>query len=403
MLLVLLTCTTSEAGEIPCGAEHVVQPGETLSRIALKAYGDRFKWPAIVSANEKRLASGRSLIAPGQKLLIPCIKDAAEIETQAAEPVLTPAEVLPDDTTVDAPSAVDIVGSTDLPEEAPRDAATEVATLPKSLAPSVPAASTKMAVEPLTRIGLLTPGNLVPFADRALPNGGLVTELLERALQSNPRTLRLPRQLYWIGDRSSHQQLLGRSVGFDVSFPWERPDCEHGDQLGPAARELCQRFLFTEPFLEEMDRLFVLRTSNFAFRDDAEIIGRRICGTANMQIEALDANGRRWVSDDRIVFFRASQLECFRMLQAKEIDAVYTTDLAGVSAINMLELTKDVKALERPVAITLLSAIVARNHPHATEIVNGINDGLAALHESGEYDDVVSRHLEEFWKTNSEN
>lgn len=365
LVLSAVACAVTEAGEIPCGKEHTVQPGETLSRLAQRAYGNRLKWPAIASANEERLSRGQTLVAPGQQLLIPCIDGVAGTHGQAAEPVPTSSDVVP---------------------------AASAATLSPAVA----------VVEPMTQIGLLTADNFVPFSDRALPNGGLMTELLERALQASTRMAELPRQLHWISDRSSHDQLLGRAVGFDVGFPWERPDCDYADQLGSAARKMCQRFLFTKPFVEEIGRLFVLSSSDFTFVDDVEILGRRICATTNTQIEGLEANGRHWVSDEKIVLFRAGQPECFRMLQAKEVDAVYASDLAGISAINTMGLTNNVRALERPVAISALSAIVSRAHPHAADIVASINDGLALLRQNGEYDEVVTRHLDEFWQTNVE-
>jgi nucleoid-associated protein YgaU len=50
--------------------EHVVQPGDTLSAIALDVYGDASKWPRIHHANE-HVVSDPDLIFPGQVLRIP--------------------------------------------------------------------------------------------------------------------------------------------------------------------------------------------------------------------------------------------------------------------------------------------------------------------------------------------
>ena len=50
--------------------EHKVQPGDTLSKISQKFYGNRNQWEAIYQANRGILSSPSSL-KPGQKLRIP--------------------------------------------------------------------------------------------------------------------------------------------------------------------------------------------------------------------------------------------------------------------------------------------------------------------------------------------
>jgi len=49
---------------------YVVQPGDTLSSIAARAYGDPNAWQRIVAANRDKI-SNPNLIVPGQELLVP--------------------------------------------------------------------------------------------------------------------------------------------------------------------------------------------------------------------------------------------------------------------------------------------------------------------------------------------
>jgi len=49
---------------------HTVAPGESLSKIAKKYYGDANKWPKIFDANKDKLKNP-DLIHPGQILKIP--------------------------------------------------------------------------------------------------------------------------------------------------------------------------------------------------------------------------------------------------------------------------------------------------------------------------------------------
>lgn len=50
---------------------HVVAPGETLSKIAQKYYGDMHKWPVIYEANRDVIGINPNLFKAAQRLLIP--------------------------------------------------------------------------------------------------------------------------------------------------------------------------------------------------------------------------------------------------------------------------------------------------------------------------------------------
>jgi nucleoid-associated protein YgaU len=54
----------------PADRTHVVAPGESLSKIAKKYYGDAERWPEIHEANRDTVKDP-DLIHPGQKLRIP--------------------------------------------------------------------------------------------------------------------------------------------------------------------------------------------------------------------------------------------------------------------------------------------------------------------------------------------
>lgn len=51
--------------------EYTVQPGDTLSAIALKFYGNAAYWKEIYKANRKTIGNDPSLIKVGQRLTIP--------------------------------------------------------------------------------------------------------------------------------------------------------------------------------------------------------------------------------------------------------------------------------------------------------------------------------------------
>jgi len=49
---------------------YVVQPGDSLSKIAKEVYGDASRWPEIAEANKDEVPDP-NLIHPGQELIIP--------------------------------------------------------------------------------------------------------------------------------------------------------------------------------------------------------------------------------------------------------------------------------------------------------------------------------------------
>ena len=61
----------ANAAEVnPYAQYHVVEKGETLSKIADQYYGDKMLYPKIFEAN-RTILKDPNKIKPGQKLLIP--------------------------------------------------------------------------------------------------------------------------------------------------------------------------------------------------------------------------------------------------------------------------------------------------------------------------------------------
>lgn len=54
---------------------HVVQAGESLSKIAREHYGDAMKWNVIYEANANKI-SNPDIIHPGDEFVIPTLKES---------------------------------------------------------------------------------------------------------------------------------------------------------------------------------------------------------------------------------------------------------------------------------------------------------------------------------------
>lgn len=58
------------------GEQYTIQPGDSLSSIAARAYGDAVLWPRIWKANQTRLRSGDpDLVLPGEVIQIPVLAE----------------------------------------------------------------------------------------------------------------------------------------------------------------------------------------------------------------------------------------------------------------------------------------------------------------------------------------
>jgi LysM repeat protein len=81
----MLAASPAEANDsvIACGAIHAVEPGDTLFKIARRAYGDGKQYEKIFDANSKLLPNSASLEI-GDQLLIPCLDGTGPTMRQEA-------------------------------------------------------------------------------------------------------------------------------------------------------------------------------------------------------------------------------------------------------------------------------------------------------------------------------
>ena len=92
-LLAVLAATPVLGQAIPCGEPYTVQRGDTLQRIAIRAYGPEASYRDLLEPNRSVFRNGNpSLIEIGQQLVIPCRPTAAAGD----EPVVAGGEAPPE-------------------------------------------------------------------------------------------------------------------------------------------------------------------------------------------------------------------------------------------------------------------------------------------------------------------
>ena len=313
-----------------CDVTYRVQPGDTLAAIADLHYGDGEKWTLIYYANLDVMAPGTQDVAAGAQLYIPC-------------PV---GEITPDATPL---------------------------------------------LQPDAEMTLLTGGNYAPFTDRNWPGNGLVTELVNAALEMTPDPV--PYTITWEDQWSQALLPLLDDKTHDMGFPWLRPDCE-----GTPEDALCATFHFSEPLMDLPIMLFVRAEGGMVYTSDADILGKTLCRPEGFFTHDLDRADRRWLSEGLITLRQpASPEACLEMLMSGEVDAATFNVFLGASKIVAMGLRGQVVPLEMPLSREALHVVISKRHWRGTTHLYRVNAGLEALRASGRYGEIVSRHLEVFW------
>ena len=345
----LAVLTVGAAQAETCGGIYKVQPGDSLSMIADSLYKDAKKWTAIHQQNIDRIGPKPNNLTVGMKLDLLCING--------------------------------------LPKglEGGKDIAVEAAAV---VAPVVTQGTGARVVE---RINLVTGDDYAPFTDRKLDKGGLITELVQRAMEEAAPTEGFA--IHWVNDWDSHLGTLLEQGLLDASFPWSEPNCT----LMPDEYR-CQTFLFSDPLFEILELVYTDRQRPVTFDKDSDLEGKTLCRMAGYSIWELDQDGRNWLKDGKIKLERPERIsDCFQMLVDGKVDAVLIDEFAGKAALKEMSLLDRVEALPRPVNLEPLNILIHKGNPRAQEIVDTINAGLAKLKASGEYQRITGEHLSRFW------
>lgn len=313
-----------------CDANYTARSGDTVFSIAERVYGDAEKWTLLYYSNEVLLKSKVFQITPGDTLFIPC-----EAGTKAAD-----ATPLLDDN---------------------------------------------------AEMKLLTGSNYSPFTDRNWPGQGMVTELVNAALEATPDPVSY--SVTWQDDWSQHLFPLLDEKTYDMGFPWLKPNCEQTPD-----NERCANFHFSDPLVEILVLLFVREGSGFTYQDDADVLGKRLCRPKGYFTHDLDRPGREWLSKNLITLVQAdSPQACFGELLAGRVDAVTLNVFLGATTIDEMGLRGQVVPLDKPLSVEGLHVIISKKHWRGTTHLYRFNAGLAALKESDRYSQIVTKHLGIFW------
>ena len=318
-----------------CQPNYTAQAGDTLFSIAEENLGGMTKWSLLLHSNPS--LAGKSLVElpAGMVVKVPCPAGSVVVE----DTQLTSATIID-------PADVDM--------------------------------------------RMLTGGNYAPFTGRELPGQGMVTELVNAALERSPSPVTY--SISWEDDWSKHLFPMLDGKEFDMGFPWLKPDCD-----ATPGDERCANFLFSEPLMLLPIMLFVKEDNQFRFTTDADVVGRSLCRPAGYFTHDLDRADRKWLTDSKINFVAGdSPKDCFNKVMSGEVDAATVNLFLGANVILEMGLRNQVVPLEKPLSEEGLHVIISKRHWRGTTHLYRVNAGLKKMREEGVYQEIVARHLQLF-------
>ena len=345
-----LVCLGGQAAAQSCGGTYTVKRGDSLSAIADSQYKDVGKWSAIHQANIGAIGPNPARISVGMKLNLTCI----------------------DGLPLGLEGGVDISAVT---------AAAQPLVVPLGNA-SVNA----------NKINLLTGDDYAPFTDRDLPNGGLFTEVVQKAMtQANPDN---GFAIHWVNDWSAHFEPLLSNALLDVSFPWIKPDCESQPDT-----YRCTDLKFSDPIFEMLILLFVNASNPITYTGTEDVRGKTICRPEGYATFFFDSEGRNWLKNNVIELVQpGGPDDCFEMLAEGEVDMVAMNEFTGRKKVKDLNLKGVVDvAAGLPLAIQGLHVVAHKSHPQADELLSVVNAGLRGIKSNGAYQTTIDEHMTRIW------
>jgi ABC-type amino acid transport substrate-binding protein len=352
--LAIALMTTAASAQEACSV-YTVKAGDTLSGIAKKARVSN-GYQGVYAAN-RDVVSNPNVIEVGMKLSIPC-KDGSD-------PATTEVAAAPEPTveTVVEPAAEPVA------EVAPPAA-------PVDLPP----------------MRYLTGGDYAPFADEDLPEGGMITEIIKVAMARGDAEQEF--KVSFINDWGAHLTELLPSGAYDAGFPWFLPDCSKTELFSEATKSRCTDFDASDPLFEIAVGFYAKAGSpliNAASYDDLK--GKRLCRPDGWFTFDLEAAGL--VEPAVTMLVAPTQIECWRALQADEVDVVTFDALPAEADIASAKISDSVQEIKALAGIVTSHVFIPKNNPNSKAYMEILNKGLADMRADGTWFSIVSTRMRE--------
>lgn len=220
----------------------------------------------------------------------------------------------------------------------------------------------------------LVTGEFSPYSGEKLPNGGMISEIIDKAFAS-----------------------MGDSVEFDFR-PWKRGYLEtinHKYQgTFPYVKDENREkiFLFSNSLYTGKVSVFVKKGSLIKFDTDEDLQGLKTCLPRGW----TTVNIQRFLDKEIVEISVVPQdlKDCFVAINTGRADFFTTNEVTGWDTINKtFGTTEGFHIVGQPLSISHYRMIVEKELTNGTKILKKLNKGLTKIQENGVYNEIVQRHL----------
>lgn len=336
-----LMASNALAQNIECGSTYTVQPGDSLTEIAQRAYGSFEAYRILYSHNEEGIGTNPERIVPDMVLNIPCLED-------------------------------------ELPATGKKDNKDIKDKKVAAVQPSVSSPATDKTYR------FIVYDAWAPFLDKNEVDGGILTHLVRRSMQEAPNKPDF--KMDFTSDFSLILNPLITDHAYDMSIGYTKPDCDSFDELGEESQFRCTALSWSEPIFEEVLTYFSLNEAT-TYQTHDELAGTRVCRPEGFTTAAMDTAG---VKEPIVTMVRPLEpIDCIKALIESEADvAVLATDVAE-SAAKELGVEQSIRTQDVLNHVSTVHVIAAKDNPYADEMIAALDDGLSQLKTSGEWFEIV--------------
>ncbi len=340
--LLAMAAGGAAAQQIECGSTYTVVRGDTLSKIAERAYGDQKTYQLIYNANAQVIGRNPGIIEIGHVYSIPCLDAPLQASTADASVIRTAA-------------------TTD-----------------------------RVAARDDGVISIVTATDWAPYLDEDQEQGGMLTEVVNVAM-SKVR----PKDGYkidFVNDWGAHLQPLISDIHYDFSMAWFRPNCDKVEYLSDGSKFRCNNLDWSDALYQQIIG-FYTRADYPAPLQATDMFGTHVCRPAGYSTFMMEEDQ---LMPPNITFSQPNgPTECFQGLLDGTYDMVVLAVDVSDDTIAKLGAQDQVVKHDALDKVATLHAVTSKNHPYGKEYLAVLDDGLKQIKDSGEWFSIVRRHLAE--------
>jgi polar amino acid transport system substrate-binding protein len=225
-------------------------------------------------------------------------------------------------------------------------------------------------------VQLVTGNDYQPYTDQALPNRGMITEIVELAFKEMGYQ---PKIVFRPWKRAYAETREGIFAG---SFPYIKSEAR------------LKNFYFSDPIHTMSIRIFV--ATNSPIREVEDIQGKRICIPLGY---AVSKKFKEFLGDDikKREANPSDLASCLRMIKSGRKDFFIINEINGWMMIQKTFHTKEYfRTLDNVFEEETHHLIVSKSYPGGEQLIVDFNKGLKKLKEKGLLAEIINRHLKAF-------